>query len=273
MRAMCAASRVADRWRRAGHRVPGGATARGRTAPLPLGGGAATRGSRPYSGHPGAPTRTAARRENTDDDRTPHENPRPDRRPDHRPWIALATASAPALAGDGFLVRLAFESGGDRLGRVEFEGGDSESIKAGGEVHVEAGLRRGFAGPAWETDLSVGYKSDSANASNGDFAFTRVTLNAMQYYLVNDRVRVGAGLTYHLGPELDVDVPSGVGRVTRSDEADDALGFMVGVDYVVTNRVELGARATRIDYEFADVGRKLSGESVGAYLTYRFGVE
>ena len=79
----------------------------------------------------------------------------------------------------------------------------------------------------------------------------------MQYYLVNERFRAGAGLTYHLGPELDVDVPTGFGgRLTGTEEADDALGFMVAVDYVVNARVEVGARATQIDYEFADVGRR-----------------
>lgn len=183
----------------------------------------------------------------------------------------LLGGATPALAEDGILLRLAFEAGGDKLGQANFENGDSEAIKAGGEAHIELGLRRGLFGPGWESDLSVGYKVDTATARNGDITFSRITVNAMQYYLATDAIRAGAGLTYHLNPTFEIDVDDDVGGLVSGEtDADDALGFMAAIEYVANVRVEIGLRATLIDYEF-DNGEDADGNSFGAYLTYRFG--
>ena len=186
---------------------------------------------------------------------------------------ALALAPG-ARAADGWLVRVAFESGGDELGTARFEGGlrddEEEDIEAGGQLHLELGLRRGFLGPAFESDFTVGYKSHTASARNGSVGITRITLNALQYYLLTERVRLGGGLTYHLSPSFEVDID---GQSGSESDFDDALGYTVAADYRGGEAWELGLRATRIEYELSD-GQTLSGTvdaaSVGGYFTYRF---
>jgi len=183
--------------------------------------------------------------------------------------VLLGTLAAipAASAESGLIVRGGFESGGDTLFEGRLTDGDSASIEAGGGALLEVGVRHGIIGPKWETDLTVGVKADTENASNGDVSFTRVTLNAMQYYRFAEKIRFGAGVTYHLSPTLEVDVPG----LRDEAEGESVVGYMLAADYVVTPSVELGIRATQLDYEFENGATvTVDGSGVGGYLTYRF---
>ena len=197
------------------------------------------------------------------------------------PTLALLMlASAPAAAQQherNWLFRVAFESGGDELFEGRLDNGDDVDISAGGLVAVELGLRRQWLAslrPEWESELSVGYKADSVEARNGNLGFRRFTLNALQHYRVSERVRLGAGVTYHLGVEFEADAADvpGIGEFTREGEG--ALGALLAADYAFNDRVDLGLRATLIDYDFeADESggaATVDGDSVGLYLTLRF---
>jgi len=180
---------------------------------------------------------------------------------------AVLLVSTAVNAQDPWLVRGAFEAGGDELISLTFEDGEREEIEAGGRIHLEVGKQLGlFAGsPALRTELSVGYKYDSVNATNGDLAFNRFTLNAVQYYQYNDKFRLGVGVTYHLSPTLEVDIFG----IDDEVEGDDSLGFMLAIDYAFSERVNVGVRATQIDYE-GDEFSEISGNSVGIYSSYYF---
>ncbi len=65
----------------------------------------------------------------------------------------------------------------------------------------------------------------------------------MSYRLPN--VRLGGGLTYHLGPTL-----SGSGAASGLNaKYDDALGFVLQADYVLRNRFNFGLRYTSVNYK------------------------
>ena len=180
---------------------------------------------------------------------------------------SLGSTTASAVQPNPWMLRFAVESGGDTLIGVRFENGDEEKIKGGGLLHFEGGKRFNlFADkPELETEFTVGYKMDSVNADNGDLKFTRFTLNAMQYYRYNEKVRFGLGATFHMNPTLEVDILGVDGEV----ELDDTLGFMLGADYAYSEQVNFGARATMIDYE-VDNSEDASGNSFGAYISVYF---
>lgn len=181
--------------------------------------------------------------------------------------VSLGSPAVSAVEPGPWILRLAAESGGDTMFEVEFDNGDRDKIKAGGLLHIEAGKQFNlFADkPAMQTEFTVGYKTDSVNASNGDLKFSRITLNAMQYYRYSEKVRFGLGATYHMNPTIDIDILGIDGKV----ELDDVLGFMLAADYAYSEQVNFGARATMIDYEVPN-SRDVSGNSVGAYVSFRF---
>ena len=182
----------------------------------------------------------------------------------------LAAAPLAARADTALLARLAFETGGDDLEGLRFEDGSTATIAAGGTTRLELGVRTDLLGPAFDTELGVGYKFDQISASNAELTFSRITVDALQYLRIGERFRVGGGITYHLNPTLDVDAPDGAGgRVDLKAEADDALGYALAADYLLGESLELGLRGTIIEYEF-ESGAARSGDNVGLYATYRF---
>jgi len=181
----------------------------------------------------------------------------------------LATAPA-ADAASGIIARIGVDAGGEELQAVQFTDGERDGIEAGAGVHLVVGGRLAVGDSGLESDLTVGYKFDSVDADNGEIAFSRVTLDALQFLRLGGRFRVGGGLTYELSPTVDVEGPNGFGgRIDDSTEADGAFGYVVAADYLVGRSVELGLRATFIEYDF-ERASSIDGDSVGGYLTYRF---
>jgi len=179
--------------------------------------------------------------------------------------IGLATLlaiTATSSQANG-IFRIAIEGGGDEIASGVFASGEQEDLKAGGLVQFELGAQIGLITEN-PTEFSLGYKFDSIDASNGDIRFNRVTFNAMQYMRTGEHIRVGAGITYHLNPTLEFDAFG----IDDSFESDNALGFMLGVDYSNSTEANIGFRATFIDYEGGDFLEKASGNSVGLYVTW-----
>ncbi|MFK8082297.1 MAG: outer membrane beta-barrel protein [Granulosicoccus sp.] len=179
----------------------------------------------------------------------------------------MLLVSTAVNAQGSWLVRGGFETGGDTIFDVEFTNGDTEELEAGGLFHIEIGRQLSLLAqrPDSLTELSIGYKADSVSATNGDLAFNRITLNAVQFINYSDKVRFGLGVTYHMSPTVEVDFFG----INDEFETDDALGFMLLADYALSERSNIGARATQIDYE-TDESDDISGNSFGLYFTYYF---
>jgi hypothetical protein len=103
------------------------------------------------------------------------------------------------------------------------------------------------------------------NASNGDIEFTRLPLEALVFYRF-DRARLGGGVTYHLNPELE-----GSGVVSPLNvKFDDALGFVLQADFLVTDKMAIGLRYTSLNYEVEGVAAKAKSDGLGFTFSYRF---
>ena len=153
--------------------------------------------------------------------------------------------------------------GGDDLGAATFTSGDREKLKAGELISLSAGL--GFeVSKDIESRFMVGLKFDSIDAENGSVDFFRYPLEALLMYKASEEILIGGGLSYHLNPSI-----SGDGFAAGADvDFDNALGFVLELDYLLSNGGYLGVKLTSIDYEVADVS--VSGSSIGGILGFHF---
>lgn len=177
--------------------------------------------------------------------------------------LFLATSTAHA---SNLLLEAGLHIGGDELATVNFIGGDSQSMEAGGMISFAAGLKSDV-GESLELRTTIGIKFDSITASNGELDFTRYPVNAM-LFTKGETFSIGIGATYHLNPEFKA---SGfTGDFTASFE--NALGFIAEVDYALSEKAYLGLKFTSIDYEINGPfsSTEFNGNSIGVVIGISF---
>ncbi len=156
--------------------------------------------------------------------------------------------------------------GGDEIAEVRFTDGSSETLYGGGTFLIGGGiLVDTLSGSSiYQTQLTINYKFDSSNASNGDLSWDRYPLELIQFYNL-DQWRFGGGLTYHLSPSI-----SGSGFASDIDASfDDALGFVAEIDYLFNNQGFIGGRITNIEYQ-DEYSNTIDGNSIGLVFGAHF---
>jgi len=170
-----------------------------------------------------------------------------------------------AWAANGGIVRVGLESGGETV--VEIEDARGTSIPAGGLYYFEMGFKRSLMleRPLWETEATLGYKADARSHRGGDVTFSRITVNLVQFYRATPRLRFGAGATFHVNAKAEADLPE---VLDFDKKLDNSAGFIIAADFQFFSRVNLGVRATFIDYGVD--GRTASASSAGFYSSFVF---
>ena len=167
--------------------------------------------------------------------------------------------------------------GGDELAEVEVYYDDDshdEDLRAGELITIAAGIVVYFPMPSWSLQTSIGYHTDGVGDYNDDIKFDRYPLELIPFYNFRNH-RLGAGLSYHLSPELDLKEIGG-----PKVKFDDALGWLVQYDYSFSGWESggfvLGVRYLWIDYEvdkvnsFSTSGVEIDGNHVGIHINYMF---
>ncbi|MGB5259830.1 MAG: hypothetical protein WBO34_04830 [Gammaproteobacteria bacterium] len=150
--------------------------------------------------------------------------------------FVLGTAAVVAAAANEpengsqmkWFVGLGLTNGGDELAEVQLiNNGDShdEDLRAGELITIAAGIVVYFPLPSWSLQASIGYHADEVGDYNDDIKFDRYPLELIPFYNFRNH-RLGAGLSYHLSPELNLKDIGG-----PKVEFDDALGWLVEYDY------------------------------------------
>jgi len=176
-----------------------------------------------------------------------------------------------------WFVGLGITSGGDELAEAEVEYNDDtidEDIRAGELITLTGGIVVYFPRSAWSLQTSIGYHSDSVGDYDDAITFDRYPLELIPFYNFGNH-RIGAGLSYHLSPELDLKDIRG-----PKVEFDDALGWLVEYDYSFSgwenSGFALGIRYMWIDYEVNEVdgirrsGFEFDGNHAGIHANYMF---
>jgi hypothetical protein len=175
----------------------------------------------------------------------------------------------PGISTAGFYFELGLESGGDTLisaeSHFDYYGSHDyeQDLDVGGGGKLSIGIHNTFG----ENDdrslsLALGYLQDSIDASNGDADYDTVTFDTI-YGFHFDSHRLGAGISYHIGPEYKADVD---GFPSVRVEFDDALGLIIQYSYAFNSGIHMGLRLTEMDYEVNDV--TIDAGSVGIFIAY-----
>ncbi len=175
---------------------------------------------------------------------------------------ARTIVAAVALFGTGFVQamdisptgKLGVDFGGDTLVTVFFADGSSDNIDTNEGLYFGGGVSAVNDAGTLEIEATLSYKFSFITAENGDVDWTRLPLDLMAFHRFQ-KIRVGAGITYHLNPKL-----TGTGVIGGLNIAfKDALGFVLAADYRLSDKGYLGLRYTALDYEVETAG--LSGEA------------
>src|SRR5262245_28206956 len=91
---------------------------------------------------------------------------------------------------------LGLTGGGDTLATVVYTDGSTDSIKAGGLVHVFGGAEFSL-GSAVTMQATIGYHVDeTSGASNGSLRFSRYPVELLGHFQVAPQVRLGGGARF-----------------------------------------------------------------------------
>jgi hypothetical protein len=171
------------------------------------------------------------------------------------------------------MIVIGIASGGDELGSLTYEDGDTLEITAGGGFTFGGGFDVKSTDKPIGAMATINYHSDSADATNGSISMDRFEFTVLPYYQLNERVQFAVGLSMHTGVEYEFDYYG-----TTTVEFDSAFATLIELRYVFENEnMALSGRYTSVDYEVSTVdGRSTSGagsidgSNVGVFFTWSF---
>ncbi len=182
----------------------------------------------------------------------------------------LGAGAAHAADVDGVL-KAGFDFGGDTLVNAVFTNGDTETIKANEGFFVGGGVAIFNGARTVSTEITISWKYTGISAENGDIDFTRFPVDALVFYNF-PKLRLGAGVTYHLNPEIEASDAgvAFVGGGSGSVAYDDATGFLTQVDWRISDKVALGLRYTSLEYDLSNGNQSVDASGLGGVFTAMF---
>ncbi len=179
---------------------------------------------------------------------------------------ALALASG-AHAADGFrpLLGASLTGGGEKLATVTYTDGSSENIKSGGLFQLFGGFE--YDADAWAVQASIGYHVDDSRAKNGSVKFSRVPLELLGFWKVNDVVWLGGGVRMASGAKV---TSSGAASSVGNIDFDSNAGVVLQGEYFFGPKASAFVRYVAEDYTVPGTKAKISGNHIGLGATLRF---
>jgi hypothetical protein len=179
--------------------------------------------------------------------------------------VVLGTGAA-GIAGAvevDFAMKAGIDFGGATLRSGQFTDGSSHSIKANDGLYLGAGASILNQDRTLEAELTINWKYDSIEASNGSITWTRWPLDALFFYRTQN-MRFGGGLTYHMNPTLR---SSGEAPGNNAD-LDSVLGGILQAEYRFSDKGSVGARYTILKYDMD--GESKSSNGLGIVVSGSF---
>jgi hypothetical protein len=181
--------------------------------------------------------------------------------------LALAALTTlPALAADGFspVLGATLTGGGEKLARVDYTDGNSQTIKSGGLIHLFGGFE--YQAGSFAVQANAGYHVDDTTAKNGSVKFSRWPVEVLGFWQVADHVRLGGGLRKTGSAKLSSSgAASGVGGLTLQG----GMGAVLQGEYLF-GAGRYGAHGRFVSEKYKVDGKSVSGNHVGAGVSVRF---
>ena len=177
------------------------------------------------------------------------------------------TAPLTAVASElKAVVKTGYDFSGDPIFSTRFTNGETDRIRANEGLILGGGIIFINDAKTIETELTLSWKFQDLNASNGGARWRRYPLEIL-IFRRRTSIRFGGGFTYHLNPRLEGD---GILSNVVDLEFKDALGVVVAADYLLTERVSVGIRYTWLEYEQQASGIEHQSNGGGVGLAIRF---
>lgn len=152
--------------------------------------------------------------------------------------------------------------GGDTLATVIYTDGTTDSIKAGGLVHVFGGAEF-RVGPQFTVQATVGYHVDeTSGASNGSLRFSRYPIELLGHFQVAPQFRLGGGARFVSSAKID---SRGVLAGSRID-FDSTVGGVVEGEWLVTPSI--GLKLRYVSEKYKANGVSVDGNHGGFYFSW-----
>lgn len=178
----------------------------------------------------------------------------------------LGAYAADAAAPVKFLLGGGFTFGGDKLATVGFNDGSTENIRAGALLMLYGGTEIRL-GDLVSFQATLGYHvDDTSPASNGSLRFSRMPVDLLLHFRINEQLRLGAGVQLVHKAEL-----KGSGDVSGIHaKFDSATGAVLEGEYLFSPHVGLKLRYVSEEFELKGGNATVDGSHVGLLLNYYF---
>ncbi len=181
-------------------------------------------------------------------------------------FLASSYASANQLDG---VIGIGVGFGGDEMMKGVYTTGESDKIKGNEGISLFGGADYTLAGDV-TVRATVGYKTDSINATNGEITFSRVPLELTGFKNLG-RHRLGGGLAYHTSVNFECKVDS---VCSEEIEFDNATGLTAQYEYVLpelrVGRFTAGIKYNMIEYKAQSTGETFDGSGIELTLSLLF---
>jgi len=105
-----------------------------------------------------------------------------------------------------FLIEAGIEYGGDEILQVFFTNGEDQTMRAGQGGFISFGGQFEFKNvKQFMIRTSIGIKYNTTAADNANIRLTRFPINLTPFWKITDDVRLGVGVSTHLGAKLNGD--------------------------------------------------------------------
>ena len=178
---------------------------------------------------------------------------------------AQNVAQAPEAKQMRFLVGMGLTVGGDKLAHATYTDGDNINIRAGEMIAFNTGIDYRVT-PEFSFQATIGYHTDRAGAKNGDLSFTRIPMELLAYYNVNQQWRIGGGARYVSSPKLSSSGAAYIGNY----EFKNALSAVAEAEYMMGQHWGFKVRLVSEKFEEKFSGNKVDGNHIGFFGTYYF---
>jgi len=148
-------------------------------------------------------------------------------------------------------------AGGDKLAEMEYDRGTTDDINAGAGIKLGAGVY--YTLNRVRAEARLGWLSDSANGLDDvndpvTFEFSTYPLDLMLHYQLGKH-SLGAGLTYHMNPKLDMD--------GTEYTFDSPTGSLIEYQYHLNPRFAISAKYQSIEYYYQPSDVTFDGSGLG----------
>ncbi|QDQ26886.1 porin family protein [Chitinimonas arctica] len=168
-----------------------------------------------------------------------------------------------------FMMTAGITGGGDKIDEIQFKNGGSTNVTGGGRASIGAGVQWQPEDTPVIVQATVNYHFSGVFADNGSANFSRIPVELMAFYKLNDQWRVGGGVRYVFAPSYSYDVD---GDYNYDVDFKNTVGGVVEVGYAFTPNVVVGLRYVKEEYELKNFksSKKFDGSHVGLTGSYIF---